>query len=88
MKEDIKEAKILNNSLKKAKTFDRKDWRKNKKAGSDKKLAGLISFLEGKVNDIDTYILKVGLAGYKNPQMILNFPQRDCLRTRKLTIDY
>ena len=31
------------------------------------------------------YILKVGYAGYKNPQMILNFPQRDCLRTRKLS---
>ena len=53
MRKDIKEAKILNNSLKKAKTFDRKDWRKNKKAGSDKKLAGLISLLGGKVYDID-----------------------------------
>ena len=31
------------------------------------------------------YILKVGYAGYKNPQMILNFPQRDCLRPRKLS---
>ena len=49
MRKDIKEAKILNNSLKKAKTFDRKDWRKNKKAGSDKKLAGLISLLGGKM---------------------------------------
>ena len=32
-----------------------------------------------------TYILKVGLAGCKNPQMILIFPQRDCLRTWKVS---
>ena len=31
------------------------------------------------------YILKVGFAGYKNPQMILNFPQKDCLRMRKVS---
>ena len=32
-----------------------------------------------------SYILKVGLAGWKNPQMILNFPQKDCLRMRKVS---
>ena len=34
---------------------------------------------------LKAYILKVGFAEYKNPQMILNFPQRDCLRTRKVS---
>ena len=37
------------------------------------------------VDDLQPYILKVGLAGCKNPQMILIFPQRDCLRTRKVS---
>ena len=36
-------------------------------------------------NISSAYIPKVGYAGYKNPQMILNFPQRDCLRTRKVS---
>ena len=30
------------------------------------------------------YISKVGLAGWKNPQMIWNFLQRDCLGTRMI----
>ena len=29
------------------------------------------------------YILKAGFAGSQKPQIILNFPQKDCLRTRK-----
>ena len=32
------------------------------------------------------YIQKAGFAGSQKPQMILNFPQTDCLRTRKLSI--
>ena len=30
-----------------------------------------------------TYILKGGSRGSRNPQTILNFPQKDCLRSRK-----
>ena len=33
-----------------------------------------------------TYILKTGFAGSQKPQKNLNFPQKDCLRTRKLSI--
>ena len=32
------------------------------------------------------YILKAGFAGFQNPQTIWNFPQKDCLRTRKISI--
>ena len=32
------------------------------------------------------YILKAGFAGFQNPQTIWNFPQKDCLRTRKLSV--
>ena len=32
------------------------------------------------------YILKAGFAGFQNPHTIWNFPQKDCLRTRKLSI--
>ena len=35
-----------------------------------------------------SYILKVGLAGWKNPQMIWNFPQRYCLGMLKLRIKF
>ena len=31
------------------------------------------------------YILKGGSRGSRNPQTILNFPQKDCLRTRKVS---
>ena len=34
----------------------------------------------------EAYILKTGFAGFQNPQTIWNFPQKDCLRTRKLSI--
>ena len=34
---------------------------------------------------LKAYILKVGFAEYKNPQMILNFPQKDCLSTWKVS---
>ena len=33
-----------------------------------------------------SYILKAGFAGFQNPQTIWNFPQKDCLRTRKMSI--
>ena len=33
------------------------------------------------------YILKTGFRGFRNPQKILNFPQKDCLRMRKLCGD-
>ena len=33
-----------------------------------------------------TYILKAGVAGVQTSQTIWNFPQKDCLRTRKLSI--
>ena len=33
-----------------------------------------------------TYILKTGFAGSQKPQKNWNFPQKDCLRTRKLSI--
>ena len=32
-----------------------------------------------------TYILKGGFHGCRTPQTILNFPQKDCLRTRKVS---
>ena len=32
------------------------------------------------------YILKAGFVGSQKPQIVLNFPQRDCLRTRQLSI--
>ena len=35
--------------------------------------------------DVDAYIQKGGSRGSRNPQTILNFPQKDCLRTRKLS---
>ena len=35
---------------------------------------------------ICTYILKAGFAGFQKPQKILNFLQKDYLRTRKLSI--
>ena len=35
-----------------------------------------------------TYIPKVELAGWKNPQMIWNFLQRDCLGTRNCLIQF
>ena len=51
------------------------------------KLDALISWVHLKnVGISQPYILKAGLAGWKNSQMILNFPQRDCLRTQKLSI--
>ena len=34
----------------------------------------------------EAYILKTGFAGFQNPQTIWNFPQKDCLRTRKISI--
>ena len=33
-----------------------------------------------------SYILKAGFAGFQNPQTIWNFPQKDRLRTRKISI--
>ena len=35
---------------------------------------------------VKAYILKAGFAGFQNPQTIWNFPQKDCLRTRKISI--
>ena len=32
------------------------------------------------------YIQKAGFAGSQKPQITLNFPQKDCLKTRKLSI--
>ena len=32
------------------------------------------------------YILKTGFRGFRNPQKTLNFPQKYCLKTRKLSI--
>jgi len=36
-------------------------------------------------NIIRPYILKGGSRGSRNPQTILNFPQKDCLRSRKVS---
>ena len=40
-----------------------------------------VFFIQG-----DSYILKAGFAGFQNPQTIWNFPQKDCLRTRKISL--
>ena len=36
-------------------------------------------------NDDYAYIQKGGSRGSRNPQTILNFPQKDCLRTRNVS---
>ena len=33
-----------------------------------------------------SYILNAGFAGFQNPQTNWNFPQKDCLRTQKISI--
>merc|ERR1711989_216555 len=38
------------------------------------------------VSNCHPYIQEAGFAGSQKPQVILNFPQKDCLRTRKLSI--
>ena len=36
------------------------------------------------ISQFNSYILKTGFAGSQKPQKNLNFPQKDCLRMRKL----
>ena len=40
------------------------------------------------INTEQKYIQKAGFAGSQKPQINLNFPQKDCLRTQKLSIPW
>ena len=66
-------------------------WQESKKKGIAKKYKSSSHIARYKSGNIQgspshPYIQKAGVAGVQTPQTILNFPQRNCLRTQKLSV--
>ena len=85
--------KMMNKSHIMHQTLISKTWKKVKLDSPEQIYAmghflGATILLGHLLNTIntETYILKAGVAGVQTPQTILNFLQRDCLRTQKLSV--
>ena len=64
-------------------------WQKSKKNGFCYKSSSHTTRYKSRIiqgSPSHPYIQKSGVAGVQTPQTILNFPQRNCLRTQKLSV--